>query len=396
MSSVVRSKVSGQSPDGDRHNQHRLTCLTGVRFIAALGVVLFHFGVFAGIPGTAYWSGGQAVGFFFILSGIVLTYCYHDAVQSRSISWSNFMNRRLARIMPVHVFTWLVATVLHLWFGWIAMGERHPVLSWLAGLFCVQVYWPSPGFIGRWNPPAWTVSCELFFYALFPLLLPLISRALRSTRSIIAGIVAIYFCQLGLYLGVGKILTEIFRSGYSVLGYQSAAQMENTALLAFPPLRLGEFLIGVCLGLLIVRGKLRVQGAFKANLLLLISVVVAFLVVWLPGSSPLEAGVQKYLLVPVSVLLLVALVSGATVVTPLLENRLAILLGEASYSLYLLHSFFTPGPHASGLDFLLSIVASIVCAIALHLFLERPARRMWRRVLGGQEAKVSPKVLANT
>ena len=396
MSSVVPSQLPAYSAEADRPNQHRLTCLTGVRFIAALSVVLFHFGVFAGVPGTAYWSGGQAVGFFFILSGIVLTYVYHDAVNSRNITWGNFMNRRLARIFPVHVVTWLIATVLHLWFGWISSTERHPVLSWFAGLFCVQVYWPSPGFIGRWNPPAWSVSCELFFYALFPLLLPFLSRRLKSTKWIIAAIAGIYFCQIGLYFGIGRILTELFRSGHSILGYQSAAEMENTALLAFPPLRLGEFLIGVCLGLLIVRGQLRVQGPVKANLLLLVSIVVSLLLVWVPGSGPLEAGVQKYLLIPVFVLVLVALVSGTTVVTPLLENRLAILLGEASYSLYLIHSFFTPGPHASGLDVVLSIVASIVCAIILNQFLERPARRMWRRVLGGREAAISSKVLANT
>jgi peptidoglycan/LPS O-acetylase OafA/YrhL len=367
-----------------------------MRFIAALAVVFFHFGVFAGVPGAAFWSGGQAVGFFFILSGIVLTYCYHDAINSREMTWGNFMNRRLARIMPVHVFTWLVATVLHLWFGWISSVERHPIMSWFAGLFCVQVYWPSPSFIGRWNPPAWSISCELFFYALFPLLLPFISRGLKSARSIIAAMVGIYLCQLGLYSGLGRILGEIFRSGHSVLGYQSAAEMENTALLAFPPLRLGEFLIGVCLGLLILRGQLRVHSAVKANLLLLCSVVVSFLVVWVPGSGPLEAGVQKYLLIPVFVLLLVALVSGATVITPLLENRLVILLGEASYSLYLIHSFFTPGPHASGFDIGLSIVASIVCALILYQFLERPARRMWRRLLGRHEATVSPKLLINT
>jgi len=394
MSSVGRSQAPDHSPDAGSYNPHRLTCLTGVRFIAALAVVLFHFGVFAGIPGTAYWSGGQAVGFFFILSGIVLTHVYHDAVTSRTITWANFMNRRLARIFPMHVVAWLIATALHLWFGWISSTERHPVLSWFAGLFCVQVYWPSPGFIGRWNPPAWSVSCELFFYVLFPLLVPFLSHHLKSTKRIIAGIAGIYLCQVLLYLGIGRILSAIFSSGHTVLGYQSAAEMENTALLAFPPLRLGEFLIGVCLGLLIVRGQLRVQSAVKANLLLLSSVVVSVLLVWLPGSGPLEAGVQKYLLIPVFVLVLVALVSGTTVVTPLLENRLALLLGEASYSLYLIHSFFTPGPHASGLDLALSIVASIVSAIVLCLFVERPARRTWRRVFGGRDAAVSPKVLA--
>ena len=385
MSSVALPKTPARWPGDGQRNPQRLTCLTGVRFVAAMAVVLFHFGVVPVIPGTTMWGVGQAVGFFFILSGIVLTYAYHDAITTRTISRWNFMNRRLARIFPVHVLTWFIATVLHLWFGWISSTEAHPIISWVAGLFCVQVYWPSPGFIGRWNPPAWSISCELFFYALFPFLLPPMARLLKSARSIIVAMICIYLGQVFVSLVLSGIVDQIFRSGHAILGYHTATELENTAMLAFPPLRLSEFLIGVCIGLLILRREPRplVGGPIKANLLLIVSVVGFILVMCVSPAGPVEAGLQKHLLIPVFALLLVAIVSGVTVVAPLLENRLAIVLGEASYSLYLIHSFFTPEPGSGRLQLIVRIAASVGCSVVLYRWFEQPARRIWRRAFSG-------------
>jgi peptidoglycan/LPS O-acetylase OafA/YrhL len=67
--------------------------------------------------------------------------------------------------------------------------------------------------------------------------------------------------------------------------------------------------------------------------------------------------------------------------TPLLENPLAILLGEASYSLYLMHGFFMPGAHPSKLRYILCVVGSIVSSIILYAFVEKPARKIWRKLL---------------
>ena len=99
-------------------------------------------------------------------------------------------------------------------------------------------------------------------------------------------------------------------------------------------------------------------------------------------------GAQAYLLfIPVLALTLVALVSGLTILTPVLENRFAILLGEASYSLYLVHGFFMPGEHPTIIRYLWCVVGSIASSVLLYCFLERPARRIWRLVLGRHAVK---------
>ena len=90
-------------------------------------------------------------------------------------------------------------------------------------------------------------------------------------------------------------------------------------------------------------------------------------------------GAEQYLpYVPFMALIIWTLASGKTFVTPLLENKGAILLGEASYSLYLLHGFLVPGSYESFLstaipvhgyapnpgDYVLCVVGSIAASIA--------------------------------
>lgn len=381
MEALKAEDARAQGPA--KRDNRNLPCLTGARFVAALLVVLFHFGAVPPVPGLLFDYGRQAVSFFFVLSGVVLTYAYRDAISSGAVGWSDFFNRRLARIIPVHVATWLIATVLHFWFAWRPDQGRHPVAYWVMGLFCVQVYWPSADNLFRWNGQAWSISCELFFYALFPLLLPALARRLRSTSSIIATMFGIYILQALFYLCASGILFKLIGPGHSFLGYKTYAAASTAALLVFPPLRLGEFAIGICIGLLVLRPEPLIRSPLRANLLLAFCALALIALERLPRLSlnPVVVGTEAYLLfVPVLALTLVALVDGLTIVTPVLENRYAILLGEASYSLYLVHGFLLPGDHPTKLTYLLCVLGSIVAATLLYLFLEQPARRLWRQI----------------
>jgi peptidoglycan/LPS O-acetylase OafA/YrhL len=369
-----------------KQNDRSLPCLTGVRFLAALSVVLFHFGRLTPIPGIIFDYGRQAVSFFFILSGLVLTYGYRDVIDSGTVGWSKFFNLRLSRIVPVHLATWLIATALYVWFAWDPYHEKYSVLNWLVGLACLQVYWPAADSFG-WNVQAWSISCELFFYALFPFLLPPLARHLRSTGSVLASIFGIYLLQLALYLCASWILAKLITPVHSFLGYRTFAETTISALVTFPPLRLGEFAIGMCIGLLISRPEPLLKSRLRANLLLGFCAVSLYVLMRLPFVNPLWIGLQAYVLfVPVFALTMVSLASGLPIVTPVLDSRFAILLGEASYSLYLVHMFFFPGAHTTKLKYAVCLAVSIVSSILLYWFLEQPARRIWRQLLGGRRA----------
>jgi len=394
MNEVVVKRRAALTYGSATRKNRTIPCLTGARFVAALAVVLFHFGQFKPIPGIFFDYGRQAVSFFFILSGVVLTYTYRDAITSRNIAWSEFLNLRLARIVPVHVATWLISTALYLWFAWHPDQGRHPLAYWIMGLFCIQVYWPSMDNLFRWNGQAWSISCELFFYALFPLLLPPLARRLKSIGSVIVSMGVVYFLEVAFYLSASALLARLINPAHSFLGYPTYAETTTAALQVFPPIRLGEFVIGICLGLLMLRSEPLLRSPLKANLLLGFCAVAFVLLDRVPHLTlnPLLVGTEAYILfVPVLALTLVALTSGLTVLTPTLENRFVILLGEASYSLYLVHGFFVPGQHSTRLTYILSLAGSIVCSIVLYWLLERPARRIWRKVLGsGRALRVSP------
>jgi peptidoglycan/LPS O-acetylase OafA/YrhL len=182
------------------------------------------------------------------------------------------------------------------------------------------------------------------------------------------------------------MLVRLITPTHSFLGYQTHGvapdwvipETITVALLVFPPLRLCEFVVGMCIGLLILRREPLFKSALKANLVLGVCIVSFVLLLLLPVPNWMPVGAQTYLMfVPVLALTLVALASGLTIVTPVLENRLAILLGNASYALYLIHPFLSPDRNATKLVQGLYVLGDIVAAVFLYLILERPARKLW-------------------
>ena len=85
-------------PMGPVHMQ-RLDALTSMRFVAALMVVIFHTSskapFFAAVPWPLHSiidCGYVWVGFFFVLSGFILSYQYLDRVQAGHFSAREFLD----------------------------------------------------------------------------------------------------------------------------------------------------------------------------------------------------------------------------------------------------------------------------------------------------------------
>src|SRR4051794_39111404 len=76
---------------------HRFSSVDGVRGIAAVAVVMFHFGG----PSFAWASGWLGVHVFFVLSGfIITTLALREEEKNGRISLRNFYVRRIFRIWP--------------------------------------------------------------------------------------------------------------------------------------------------------------------------------------------------------------------------------------------------------------------------------------------------------
>lgn len=150
-----------------------LRALTSVRGIAAWLVVLYHIrGSIAGLPAgieALLAKGYLAVDFFFLLSGFVIWLTWHDRLRAPGATL-RFLQKRIARIWPLHAVMLAFAIALALLLD--ATGRHDPAFPF-AQLPLHVLLLQNWGFTDalRWNDPAWSISCELAAYLLFPLLM---------------------------------------------------------------------------------------------------------------------------------------------------------------------------------------------------------------------------------
>src|SRR5689334_18685004 len=151
----------------------RLDSLTGVRALAALAVVFFHFRV-VGFAPESYATDFPAVNAcylgvdaFFLLSGFVMMHVHgEEFARPRVASAWRFLGLRLARIYPLHVAILGLLLVLATVQTLLAPAstatpewqERFAMDALLRHLLLVG--WSS----ATWNPPAWSLSAEWTAY----------------------------------------------------------------------------------------------------------------------------------------------------------------------------------------------------------------------------------------
>lgn len=162
---------------GERRPQ--LNSLTSLRVIGMILVFTVHGSfeiVFKSYDlGLAYLegvgtSGQTAVSFFFVLSGFVLTWTWREKDTART-----FWRRRVVRVFPNHVVA-LVLTVILI----ASLTQLPRLFPLLTQLLLIQSWFPSSEFTDVGNSATWSLSVDIGFYALFPLLLPLVRRIKRS------------------------------------------------------------------------------------------------------------------------------------------------------------------------------------------------------------------------
>lgn len=149
--------------------------LDALRFVAALFVVVFHFGDAAPVSLQAMHGflgrGYLATDFFLILSGFVLAKAYGAAVASRKVSLARFWLKRLARCYPTHIITLAVLVVMVLVAGALGIQATNEGRFDLSGLPAQILLLHAFGLGGgHWNIPSWTISTLLICYAFFPML----------------------------------------------------------------------------------------------------------------------------------------------------------------------------------------------------------------------------------
>ena len=293
--------------------------LTSARFFAALFVVFYHGwqilpayaheqGVLTRIIGFGYVS----VSFFFMLSGFILAIVYLN--EDKPIDRRRFYVSRFARIYPLYFAALLLDLphFLHVYLS-VTHGDRWQAFGKLAATVGLVQAW-SPGLRGI-NDPGWSLSAEAFFYLLFPFLGPHIAKFRLSTL--------LPFSILT-YCGGIWIVESLHASGQT-----------------YSPLpHLFVFVLGINLARFygwIGRASERRLTLERYAPWMLFGSVAAFLAIPILRLSVPEILLQHGLLAPVFALAILALASGNRLISRLLSPSWLIVLGEASFALYLLH-----------------------------------------------------------
>jgi peptidoglycan/LPS O-acetylase OafA/YrhL len=375
-----------------------LPALTGLRFLAAMHVVLFHTAL-PHLAGAPSWlrglvgSGYVGVSLFFVLSGFILAYNYLDARTERAPAARPFWAARLARVYPVYLLGLLVSLP---YFVRDMAGRTGDAWSWFATSAAaapalLQAWLPRPALL--WNGPGWSLSAEAFFYLVFPLLaVPVLRMRRRGLLVLLAAAWALTFVAPSAYLYANP----------DRLGWAGHEYMTTwLGALKFNPLvRLPEFVMGVVLGRLYVLGPASRAEEEPGRARLWLAPAVAAGIVAVLCLSPRFPYVYLHngLLAPAFAALVWLLASGRGM-GRLLAGRRMGLLGEASYALYILHlpfaSVFHSATKALGIAGSTGwhLAAYLALAVALSVLVlrrvEEPARRALRRRLSGRPASAT-------
>jgi peptidoglycan/LPS O-acetylase OafA/YrhL len=322
--------------------------LTGIRFFLALWVIFFHQTAPNGYLGSSiphlptallylFRSGFLAVGFFFVLSGFVLSCNYSLERPWNAAELSRFAFARFARIYPAYCIGLILvapfvakATVIN--FTATGLGKESVValLNWTL----LQSWFPQTAL--SWNPPGWSLSNEAFFYCCFPFLGVAIWKISRVRSLLIAASIIWLAALLGPVLA--EMHTPVTLSQAQSYSRSPAVNTFWTLFLFYNPLfRLPEFCLGIVCGR--VYDKLRVADSYmsgRGHWLYVPGMLVELFIIGCSDSLPSPL-IQNALLPPIHSLVILGLALAGGALARLLSAQPAVFLGNASYSMYILH-----------------------------------------------------------
>jgi peptidoglycan/LPS O-acetylase OafA/YrhL len=426
FSSIGQGKAAGRQTlaEGvDRVRERDIPALTGLRFIAAISVVIAHGSemILKYQPADALknWlplSAGFGMILFFVLSGFVIHYNYRVMVAERGAAGiGEFLWARFARLYPLFLFVLLLDVLLgRKLFDFMAgspagFGEVLRSLPYYLLFLQSWVYVPfgNASLIYVTGPNValtWSISTEWFFYLAYPAVAMLLLRVRRTAPILTAMLATVLLWGGAEYLLDGKsaAIDHWAAARYGdIAGEDIGTQDSFIRWITYfsPYLRIGEFILGCLTAQLYLRLRDRPVSPLeqRAGLLMLaVALVGVFVVTFLTYSSEhrsrLLFGVRHDGLAPIVAVIVFATARYNNPITRVLRAKILVALGEASYSIYLFHFLIlliagsylgtlpATSPNLAYLGLRFAFVVSLICVISLgtHAIIEVPSRR-WLR-----------------
>ncbi|CAG0972199.1 O-acetyltransferase OatA [Rhizobiaceae bacterium] len=373
----------------------KLSALTGLRFVAALMIVLHHLHGVLWIPAGAFanFALDSGVSFFFVLSGFILHYNYRNRIAR--LPWHHFIWMRFWRLWPAHIAALLFALALSptWWLNWLP--KNLSAGEFLQIVFLLQSWTPESRVYFAWNGPAWSISTEMAFYAAFPILCFFAAR--RPAGLLIA---------VGLVVLAHLTIADAYFYDPDVKGIVRGLSEIN------PIPRLLEFAAGVVICETVVYRQL-IKRMPRPTIAEILALLIAALALWaaptyLPsvthaiGLPPISSAYARLAIFCPAFCLLIAVFSfqgGA--VSRFLSTAAMVWLGETSFALYLVHQpvIFFIRRHWTEMEVWQQIplfaALTLGTSAGVFYFIERPGIRFSRVALGATKQKTSPNTLSS-
>jgi exopolysaccharide production protein ExoZ len=336
-----------------------------LRGLAAMLVVLCHANLEAVEHNVwdkeYFYFGSCGVDVFFAISGFIMVVTTHST-SGNGQRWQEFLRKRLTRIVPMYWFFTSLKLMLVVLVPSIALHS--PAETW----YVISSYLFIPSFnrlsdeVQPLLSVGWTLSYEMFFYAVFAASIALARRPLRIIVPVL----------------MSSSLIGMWRNG----SWPASATIFDPILL--------EFLLGAFVGLATLRGfRLPPRLALPLALLMFAALPLFGPMIFSHGEGGTTLWRVAFWGVPGAVLLMA--------VTSLEGTRwaagagsLAVLLGNASYAIYLSHGFITPvfgrlfrelhliGPLAAVVLMVLACITSAIVGIMTYRYVEKPMLGLFR------------------
>jgi peptidoglycan/LPS O-acetylase OafA/YrhL len=283
--------------------------LDGLRGIAALAIVTFHFMEWVYAANQNFIGHGfLAVDFFFCLSGFVIGYAYDDRISKMGVL--EFFKSRLIRLHPLVILGSVLGLLAFLFDPFGGHPELYRIGKIILTFLCSVLLIPFPKIADRslnlfsFNAPAWSLFWEYIANIVYAFMLYRIARNYLLLLTILSAI-AICFVS--------------YHAGNLLGGWSGPTFWEGSARISY------SFLAGLLVyrSNWIIRNKL---GFISLAILLFLAFII-------PYSE--WNWLSELLVVLFYFPFLIALGAGATLADGL--KNLCLFLGKISYPLYMTH-----------------------------------------------------------
>jgi peptidoglycan/LPS O-acetylase OafA/YrhL len=340
--------------------------LTSFRFVFAFFVFLSHLGFLKysknnelkWVYNNIFYEGYIGVSFFFILSGFVLAYNYQSEKLSNKEQIYKYYLARLARIFPLHILTFLIS--IPLTYSIFIENKKIWFFQAFTNFTLTQSFIPLKNIYFSFNGPSWSISCEMFFYLVFPIIIFNLSIFKRFKHVLFFFVIILPF-----------LVFFIPNNWFHALFYIN------------PFFRVIDFIIGILLYKLYY--KINSKKLFINFSYLEISSLLIFLLFFIFHSSIIDvARYSFYYWIPISYIIF-SFSFQKGFISKILSNIKLIYLGEISFAFYLFHQLVINYFEKLNIKFfhleneiliiILLISISIYISHLIHKYFELPIKK---------------------